>query len=326
MKRLKKTVAVILSFGLLLTTCLPVFAAGEEYTYTIRFFSGRQGSFQSGEMMVFSDLHYGDRVNFYRSAVSLHDNSKYYIRGVRESGRDNSDSTADQTASFMVTGDRDYVIAYGILGDATSYTINYEDENGRTLAPSEMYYGNVGDRPVVAYLYIDGYRPQAYNLTQTLKKDPAENIFTFIYTRETQGTGGGTTEETGETPGGTPEAPEAAPPEGTAAATAPAPADGGVAVIPGGGAPGGAAGADAAGDAGDLTEVPDEDVPQTDELVDLDDEDVPLAGLPDILNIASDAKLLGIPVPIVLATTLALLGLGWYVLIGKKRKKKEEKS
>ncbi len=334
MKRLKKTVAVILSFGLLLTTCLPVFAAGEEYTYTIRFFSGRQGSFQSGEMMVFSDLHYGDRVNFYRSAVSLHDNSKYYIRGVRESGRDNSDSTADQTASFMVTGDRDYVIAYGILGDATSYTINYEDENGRTLAPSEMYYGNVGDRPVVAYLYIDGYRPQAYNLTQTLKKDPAENIFTFIYTRETQGTGGGTTEETGETPGGTPEAPEAAPPEGTAAATAPAPADGGVAVIPGGGAPGGgggaaaggAAGADAAGDAGDLTEVPDEDVPQIDELVDLDDEDVPLAGLPDILNIASDAKLLGIPVPIVLATTLALLGLGWYVLIGKKRKKKEEKS
>lgn len=333
MKRLKKTVAVILSFGLLLTTCLPVFAAGEEYTYTIRFFSGRQGSFQSGEMMVFSDLHYGDRVNFYRSAVSLHDNSKYYIRGVRESGRDNSDSTADQTASFMVTGDRDYVIAYGILGDATSYTINYEDENGRTLAPSEMYYGNVGDRPVVAYLYIDGYRPQAYNLTQTLKKDPAENIFTFIYTRETQGTGGGTTEETGETPGGTPEAPEAAPPEGTAAATAPAPADGGVAVIPGGGVPGGgggaaggAAGADAAGDAGDLTEVPDEDVPQTDELVDLDDEDVPLAGLPDILNIASDAKLLGIPVPIVLATTLALLGLGWYVLIGKKRKKKEEKS
>ncbi len=326
MKRLKKTVAVILSFGLLLTTCLPVFAAGEEYTYTIRFFSGRQGSFQSGEMMVFSDLHYGDRVNFYRSAVSLHDNSKYYIRGVRESGRDNSDSTADQTASFMVTGDRDYVIAYGILGDATSYTINYEDENGRTLAPSEMYYGNVGDRPVVAYLYIDGYRPQAYNLTQTLKKDPAENIFTFIYTRETQGTGGGTTEETGETPGGTPEAPEAAPPEGTAAATAPAPADGGVAVIPGGGAPGGAAGADAAGDAGDLTEVPDEDVPQTDELVDLDDEDVPMAGLPDILNIASDAKLLGIPVPIVLATTLALLGLGWYVLIGKKRKKKEEKS
>lgn len=331
MRKAKKMFSFVLSFCLLVLLSMPALAAGSEYTYTIRFFSGRQGSFTDGEMMTFSNLHYGDRVNFYRSAVTLHDNSKYYIRGVRESGRDNSDSTADQTASFMVTGDRDYVIAYGILGDATSYTINYEDENGRTLAPSEMYYGNVGDRPVVAYLYIEGYRPQAYNLTQTLQKDPAENVFTFIYRRDTQGTEGTTTEtETGETPAAPgPAAPAA---EGTPeGATAAAPADGGVAVIPGGALPGGAAGADGgagadAADAGDLAEAPDDEVPLTDELVDLDDDEVPLSGLPSILNIASDARLLGIPVPVVVAAGAVLLGCGWYLLAAKRKKKKEEAS
>ena len=29
-------------------------------------------------------------------------------------------------------------------------------------------YGNVGDKPVVAYKYIDSYIPQAYALTKTL--------------------------------------------------------------------------------------------------------------------------------------------------------------
>lgn len=332
MERIRNILGAMLSLCLCVILSIPTFAAGEEYTYTIRFFSGKQGTFSEGEMMVFTGLHYGDRVNFYRNAIVLNDNSKYYIRGIRESGRDNSDSVSDQTASVMVTGDRDYVVAYGILGDATSYTIHYEDENGRTLAPSEMYYGNVGDKPVVAYLYIAGYRPQAYNLTQTLKKDPAENVFTFVYVREQAATGeeeGGTGTPAPTTPAEGTEAPgETAGPTTTAGPAA----DGGVAVIPGGALPGGAlpggAAADAGGgaaDAGDLTEVPDGEVPQTDELVDLDDEDVPLADLPSILNIASDARLLGIPVPLIVAS-LALFGGGWYVIVKKKRKKKEEAS
>lgn len=322
MERIRNILGAMLSLCLCVILSIPTFAAGEEYTYTIRFFSGKQGAFSEGEMIVFTDLHYGDRVNFYRNAVTLNDNSKYYIRGIRESGRDNSDSVSDQTASVMVTGDRDYVVAYGILGDATSYTIHYEDENGRTLAPSEMYYGNVGDKPVVAYLYIAGYRPQAYNLTQTLKKDPAENVFTFVYVREQAATG----EEEGGTETPAPTTPvegTEVPGETTEPTTAAGPAaDGGVAVIPGGAAPDAGGGA---ADAGDLTEVPDEEVPQTDELVDLDDEDVPLADLPSILNIASDARLLGIPVPLIVAS-LALLGGGWYIIVKKKRKKKEEAS
>ena len=41
---------------------------------------------------------------------------------------------------------------------------------------------------MVAYIYIEGWTPQAYNMTQTLKKDPAENVFTFVYTRTEQPT------------------------------------------------------------------------------------------------------------------------------------------
>ena len=43
------------------------------------------------------------------------------------------------------------------------YTVNYVDANGNKLADSKTYYGNVGDEPVIAYLYIDGYIPSSYN-------------------------------------------------------------------------------------------------------------------------------------------------------------------
>ena len=62
-----------------------------------------------------------------------------------------------------------------------AYTVNYEDEDGNTLAPSQTYYGNVGDKPVVAYLYIENYLPEALALTKTLSADASENVFTFVY-------------------------------------------------------------------------------------------------------------------------------------------------
>ena len=339
MKRLKKICAIALSLCLLAVTACPVLAAEEKYTYTIRFFAGRQGLFngengEKTEMMEIRGLKFGDRVSFSQSAVTLNDNSKYYIRGIRESGKDNN--TVSQTPSFEVTKDQDYVVAYGILGDATSYTINYETEGGRTLAPSETYYGNVGDRPVVAYKYIEGYRPQAYNLTRTLQKDPLENVFTFIYTRIQTGGSGGSTGGgsgsgdgggsggggTGGTGGGT---------GGGAAEGTPAAGPGGVTVVPGDGA--GADGAGAAGDAAGAdaggTEVPDGEVPQAEvpeDLLNLDDEDVPLSGLPSILQIGNDAKLLGVPVPVVAAAGLVLLGCGWYFIMVKRKKKREEGS
>lgn len=87
---------------------------------------------------------------------------------------------------------------------------------------------------------------------------------------------------------------------------------------------------DGAADAGagaDGVEVPDDEVPQAqtpEDIIDLDDEEVPLSGLPSILQIGNDAKLLGVPVPVVAALGLVLLGCGWYFIMAKKKKKREE--
>ena len=295
MKRCKRIIHIFLSLCLFLAMTLPVSAKEEEYTYTIRFFAGKQGSFATGEVVEFSGLHYGARINFYHNAVTLNDNSKYYVRGIRESGKDNSDSS--QANSFVVTGDMDYVVAYGILGDATSYTVNYTDSEGNALAPGETYYGNVGDRPVVAYIYIEGWTPEAYNMTQTLQKDPAENVFTFVYTRNEEGTAP-------QPPAPAPQ-PEAPAPEIPAPAPAPAPT---IPTVPGfeviedpelptAGGPGGNLGAQ--GEGGIEQSILDAETPTAngpDEIRDLDEEDVPTS---NFLRVAADARLLGIPVPVI---------------------------
>lgn len=138
---------------------------------------------------------------------------------IRISGRDNN--AAVENSSFEVTGDQEYVVAYGIKGNQVAYTINYQDANGNKLADSQTFYGNVGDKPVVAYTYIDGYTPEYRNLTKTLSANAAENVFTFNYlpyetvtvttpgqtitntTGQTVTVPGGTTTTTGGTAGGT---------------------------------------------------------------------------------------------------------------------------
>ena len=49
-----------------------------------------------------------------REMFHLNENSKYYVKGIRLSGRDNN--TVAQSA-FLVSGDQDYVVAYGIPGE-----------------------------------------------------------------------------------------------------------------------------------------------------------------------------------------------------------------
>lgn len=180
----------------------PVKVSAEEYTYQVMFYSGNQGSFdgteglsvnnqssgseytveETADAITVSGLMRGDIVSFdvQAGAVELAQDSKYYLRGVRESGRDNN--TVDSSA-FRVDGDAEYVVAYGIRGNQTEYTVNYRDAEGNELAPSRTYYGNVGDKPVVAYLYLENYNPQTLALTKTLSDNEAENVFTFVYTQ-----------------------------------------------------------------------------------------------------------------------------------------------
>lgn len=229
MKRFKKLSGFLLSLGLLALQFTPVMAAEQAYTYTVRFFSGAQGTIDGEEMVVYQNLQDGDRVTFNQRSVTLNDDSKYYIKGIRESGKDNN--TANGRSSFSVSSDMDYVVVYGLLTDAVAYTINYVDQDGNTLAPSETYYGNVGDAPVIAYLYIEGYQPQAYNLTGVLQRNAADNVFNFVYRRIDTGTpGGGEPENPTAAPAGPTAGPQTQP---TAAPTAPTTAPAGTPSVQG---------------------------------------------------------------------------------------------
>lgn len=170
------------------------------YTYTVSFSAGGQGSINGGvqvrkasgneasasvsakgDKIIVTGLEYGDVISCdAQGSVALNENSKYYVKGIRLSGRDNN--TVAQPA-FLVSGDQDYVVAYGIPGELAEYTVNYVDTDGNKLAESRTYYGNVGDEPVIAYLYIDGYIPDSYNQTGKLSSNASENVFNFVYSR-----------------------------------------------------------------------------------------------------------------------------------------------
>lgn len=224
MNKFRKVFSGLLLFCLAFALCSFRCEAAENYTYTVTFYPGNHGSFhgtervyvdsesgsgaqiqKDGSLIRVTGLVLGDVVSFDAAAsgaVSLEDNSKYYVKGIRQSGRDNNTVAA---SAFHVDGDADYVVAYGIQGNMVAYTVKYQDEAGNELKPSQKYYGNVGDKPVVAYLYIENYTPQTLAMTKTLKANEADNVFTFVYRRTTSaaqpGTTPGGTQPEGQTPG-----------------------------------------------------------------------------------------------------------------------------
>ncbi len=306
----------------------------EPYTYSITFYAGNQGAFagtdgitvlengsaagagiekvmrEDGSAITVKGLKAGDQVTFNdiqsqgdgAPVKFKEEDSQYYVRGLRKGGYDNDTVSSP---SFTVEQDQDYVVAYGIKGEMVSYVIHYQDTDGKTLAPSRTYYGNVGDRPVVAFLYIEGYEPQAYNLTKELSKNEAENVFTFVYGRVS---GGGTAEEVID--------------EGTT--TVVEGTGGGNAGTGAGGAGGGANNAGEGADgAGENTELADEAVPLSDgpaDLVDLDDEDTPLGFSLKDLDVATN-MLGALVVGVSGAAALVVL----LVVFMKRRREKEYK-
>lgn len=377
MKKIVKGWRVV--FTSLMTLCLvlglfPVKTLAEEYTYQVTFYSGNQGTFngteglsvdnhssgsqyvveENGDEITVSGLKQGDIVSFdvQAGAVQMSDDSKYYLRGIRQSGRDND---TVQTSAFRVDGDAEYVLAYGIRGNQTGYTVNYQDAQGNELAPSRTYYGNVGDKPVVAYLYIEDYNPQTLALTRTLSENEAENVFTFVYTpvpteviTEPGDTITNTTTVTETVPGTTDEGTAAGTGTGTAgtgtagtgtgtAGTAGEGAGAAGTAGEGTGAAGegtGAAGTDETGTAGTdgtaagetdaaadegTTDIQDEEVPQDNQdLTDLDEEEVPQSNI----NIDEEEVKKGLPMVAGVAIgVLAVAALGVIIVLVRKRMK-----
>ncbi|MDO5445345.1 MAG: MucBP domain-containing protein [Eubacteriales bacterium] len=184
-----RTTALVLALCALIGFAMPgrEAAADENYDYVVSVYSGNVGTFSEGKVRQIR-VSPGNTVNLGNidSAVQLPANSKYYIKGVRLSGRDNSEKLSN--LAFNAQEDAMYCVAYGVKGNTTNYTVNYVDTSGKALYSSKTLIGNVGDKPVVAYLYIDGYQPNTHNLTKTLVADASKNVFTFTYTPITTNT------------------------------------------------------------------------------------------------------------------------------------------
>lgn len=285
MKKWKRLLVSLLTVSMTIGASAMSVMAAEPYTYKITLSAGNKGTIGGQSKIEQADLAAGSTVTFNLNDIQVTDD-KYYVKGIRLSGRDNDEALA--APAFTIDGDADYVVAYGIKGNMVAYTVNYQDASGNALAESQTFYGNIGDKPVVAYRYIENYIPDALALTKTLSDNESENVFTFTYTpgatdrivettttvtttvpgtatptgaAGTTGTAGTTGAAGGTTAGGTT----------AGGTTAGGTTTGGTTT---GGTAGGTTNADNSQDTtDDTTTAPDEQTPKS--LVDLDDEDTP---------------------------------------------------
>lgn len=322
MRRWKKALASLLGGCLMLgmvSTGVSAAQAGS-YTYTITLSAGNMGTISGQEKTVYTGAVYGESwASFDLSQVQVTD-ERYYVKGVRLSGRDNADALA--APAFQVTGDADYVVAYGVRGDQVAYTVQYQDEDGETLAASQTFYGNVGDKPVVAYRYVDGYIPQSLALTKTLSANEAENIFTFVYTQGDPDTIVRTETETTVVTG----EPSVITVVAGAPAAAGTAAGGTAAGAAGGTGTGGAADAGDGAAAGEVADggtetVEEEPVPEgTQDIVDLDEEETPLGDLEIEDNTGANAEGLSMVGSVAVAAAAGVILICLIVYLMKKRR------
>ena len=163
------------------------------YTYTVTVYAGN-GTIDGKDSASIGGLGYGvdlsmslDNINSENGAtltVNGHSfavkaaDERHYPKGIRLAGA----NEADMAVPFdSVTQNQQFVVAYGLTKDRVTYRVDYLDESGKALAESQTFYGNVGDKPVAAFQYIENYVPNAYNITGTLSANEADNVFQFVY-------------------------------------------------------------------------------------------------------------------------------------------------
>lgn len=295
------------------------------YTYKVTLSAGNKGTINGQNKIEQTNIASGSTVTFNLNDIQVTDD-RYYVKGIRLSGRDNDEALA--APAFTIDGDADYVVAYGIKGNMVAYTVNYQDASGNSLAESQTFYGNVGDKPVVAYRYVENYIPDALALTKTLSDNESENVFTFTYTpgatdrivettttvtttvpgTATPAGAAGTTGATGTTGAAT----------GTGTGTTAGGTTAGGTTVGGtttGGTAGGTTNADNSQDTtDDTTTAPDEQTPKS--LVDLDDEDTPKGNIDAKDKTSKTPIAAGIGIIVVAVTALA----GLIVFLKKRAK------
>ncbi len=299
MKYLRTLLSIFFVICLVASMSTGVFAA--EDGYMIRIFTGNQGTI-GGETMV------KDPESFSVSDVTLNADAaaRYYVKGIRESGKDINPFYTDLPA---VTHDTDFVVVYGLRTDLVTLTIRYENANGQQLAEDRILNCNKGDKPMVKALYIEGYAPNYNYITGTLTEDAT---WTFQYYAVTNGgavvvVGGGGNAGGGIVGGG---------------------GNAGGGVVGGGGNAGGGVvggGGNAGGGGGaDITVQP----PVTQDILDMD---VPLADKPDLpednTSQSEEANKIIMKAGLILFIILIILFIAflfWYFLFYRKKKESED--
>lgn len=237
----------------------------------------------------------------------------YSVKGIRQAGHDETNA-----GIIAVTGDAEYVVAYGVITNPVNYTVKYVDGSGNELLSPDTFIGNAGEKIQVAFRSVDGYLPDAFRKNMTLSSEPnVENVATFVY-HPSKGVNVIYNSITGEATyiyeDGT-----------TTTVVVPAENVTPGAAIAGGAGAGAGAGANAganaddnadAGNAGaDENVIEDEETPLvTQDVVDLDEEDVPLAD--------KAASTLGNAAPIIagVIVVIAAAGITTIVVMSRKRK------
>ena len=164
--------------AVLLLNVFALSVSAEDTYYTVTVSSGLHGTFEDGTTKKEVQIKAGTDWNPGNFVIADEDiDDTYYFRGYHVAGIEGTLAGAQTIDQDMV-----FVATYGIENDLVEYYVNYVDEYGNELLPRATFHGNVGDKPVVAYVYIENFAPNTRNFTGTLSKDTVTE-FTFEYHR-----------------------------------------------------------------------------------------------------------------------------------------------
>ena len=169
MKRTRSLICLILTVCLVLSLSVTASAAAPQYKVTIS--SGLHGTIGSNSTVELT-VKSGDSVN-YLDYMPTNVDEYYYFKGFHISGQEGVAPPSTIERDLMI------VASYGIEGDMAKITVHYQTANGAQLANDDELRGKIGDKPVVPARHIDNYTPNAYNYTFTLTGD---REVTFVYT------------------------------------------------------------------------------------------------------------------------------------------------
>ena len=181
----KKILTILMAILLLNVFSSPVYAEEGDDTYTVTVSAGLHGMLvdEKGnltkkiEVKIGADQDWMWNPNDYLIEEENIDEN-YYFKGYHIAGIEGALAGAQ-----TITHDIVFVASYGIKNNLVEYYVNYVDETGNPIGPKRnTYKGNVGDKPVIAFIHINGYTPLVENYTVTLEEDEITEL-TFIYRR-----------------------------------------------------------------------------------------------------------------------------------------------